>query len=164
MAMSGPKDRDALEAVKRASWAQLLMKCARLVNERAIAQLPTPADGPRLRAAHTTLFPHIDLEGTRLTELARRVGVSKQAVGQLVDELEASGVLERRPDPADRRAKLIKFSESAGRTLLDGMAKLRETEAELSAVIGQRRADDLYDALLALHDALVDAPADDPEA
>ncbi|MEZ4383746.1 MAG: MarR family transcriptional regulator [Nannocystaceae bacterium] len=157
--MSGSKDRAALEAVKRASWAQLLMKCARLVNERAVARLPAPAEGPRLRAAHTALFPHIDLEGTRLTELARRVGVSKQAVGQLVDELEASGVLERRADPDDRRAKLITFSEAAGRTLLDGMASLRETEAELAEVIGRRRADALYDALLALHDALVEADA-----
>ncbi len=153
--MSGPADRATLEAVKRASWAQLLLKCARLVNERAIARLPTLGEGTRLRAAHTALFPHIDLEGTRLTELARRLGVSKQAVGHLVDELEAAGVLLRVRDPADRRAKLIRFSEEAGQTLLDGMATLRETEGELSRAIGDEHAEQLYAALLALHDTLV---------
>jgi DNA-binding MarR family transcriptional regulator len=151
----GAKDRAALEAVKRASWAQLLIKCARLVNERALASLATPAQGPRIRAAHTALFPHVDLEGTRLTVLARRLGISKQAVGQLVDELETIGVFVRVPDPSDRRAKLIQFTDRAGATILDGMAKLREIEEELAAVIGRGRAGQLYEALLALHDALV---------
>jgi len=153
--MSGAEDRATLEAVKRASWAQLLLKCARLVNERALARWPTPSQGPRLRAAHTALFPHIDLEGTRLTQLARRLGISKQAVGQLVDELEALGILLRVPDPRDRRAKLIRFTQRAGLTLLDGMAKLRETEEELAAVIGEQHATHLFEALGALHDALV---------
>ncbi len=159
--MAGPTDREKLETVKRASWAQLLMKCARLVNERALARLPTPPQGPRLRPAHTALFPHIDLAGTRLTELARRLGISKQAVGQLVDELQRIGVLIRVPDPRDRRAKLIRFTENAGWTLLDGMAKLRETEKELARTIGEERASELYTALLALHDALVTEPEPD---
>lgn len=158
--MAGPIDREKLETVKRASWAQLLLKCARLVNERALARLPTPPRGPRLRAAHTALFPHIDLAGTRLTELARRLGISKQAVGQLVDELQLMGVLIRVPDPRDRRAKLIRFTENAGMTLLDGMAKLRETEEEFALAIGDQHTAALYGALVALHDTLVSEPED----
>ena len=123
--VNGDPDRERLEAAKQARWAQLLFKCARLMNERSIARMPTPARGPRIRAAHTTLFPHIDLQGTRQTELARRLGVSKQAVGQLVDELVEAEVLERIPDPTDGRAKLIKFVQG-GKTLLEGMAVLHQ--------------------------------------
>lgn len=130
--VTGDPDRDRLEAAKQASWAQLLFKCARLMNERSIARMPAPARGPRIRAAHTALFPHIDLQGTRQTELARRLGVSKQAVGQLVDELVEAEVLERAPDPSDGRAKLVKFVQG-GKTLLEGMAVLRASETEIEA-------------------------------
>ncbi len=132
-----------LEAQKARSTLQLLFRAARLLNERAIAKTQKRTKLP-VRAAHTTLLPHIDLEGTRLTELARRLGVSKQAAGQLVDELEAMGMLERAPDPADARAKLVCFSTRGKKALLEGLATLQEMEAELESVLG--RAD-----LTALH-------------
>src|SRR5215510_8733281 len=101
--------RQKLEAEKSKRTAQLLLKAARLVNERAIARVRERTGRP-VRVAHTTLLPHVDLEGTRLTVLAKRLGVTKQAAGQLVDELEQFGMLERVADPADARAKLVKFS------------------------------------------------------
>ena len=60
---------------------QLLFKAARLVNERAIGEVRRRTKQP-LRVGHTTLFPHVDVDGTRLTDLAARLGVSKQAVVQ----------------------------------------------------------------------------------
>jgi len=134
---------DDLEAKKARSTLQLLFRAARLLNERAIAKTQKRIKLP-VRVAHTTLLPHIDLEGTRLTELARRLGVTKQAAGQLVDELEAMGMLERTPDPADARAKLVCFSPRGKKALLDGLGTLQEMEGELEALLG--RAD-----LAALH-------------
>ena len=145
-----PQFVERLERVKAASVAQLLFKCARLLNEQAIARIEVPEGLPRLRAAHTSLFPHIDHGGTRLTELARRLGISKQAVGQLVDELEQMGMLERIADPSDGRAKLIKFSNAPGRSLLDGMAALQSFEVELGEAIGSERMEALHDGLSAL--------------
>lgn len=58
------------------------------------------------------LLPYIDLEGTRSTELAKRMGVSKQAVARLVKELEEEGFLTRTQDDADGRAFLVTFTES----------------------------------------------------
>lgn len=142
---------DGLETAKRASWGQLLMKCARLFNERAVAQ--ARAQGLGLRASHTALFPHIDLEGTRLVDLARRVGISKQAVAQLVDELEAMDVLKRIPDPADGRAKLICFAR-AERSILDGLKVLRRVEEELEEELGRARVDRLRATLTLLLDHL----------
>ena len=145
-----PQFAAKLEHAKAESVAQLLFKCARLLNEQALARLDMPEGAPRLRPAHTSLFPHIDLAGTRLTELAKRMGISKQAVGQLVDELEQLGVIERIADPEDGRAKLIRFRQKPGASLLEGLAHLRTFEAELGEAIGKQRMAALHDALTAL--------------
>ena len=129
-----PKFAARLEQAKAESIAQLLFKCARLLNEQALARVELPEGAPRIRPAHTSLFPHIDLAGTRLTDLAKRVGVSKQAVGQLVDELEQLGVIERVADPQDGRAKLIRFRQKRGKSLHDGLAHLKKFEDELATV------------------------------
>lgn len=60
-----------------------------------------------LHPRHGAVLPFLDEDGIRPTELARLSGRHKQIVGRLVDELEQLGYTERRPDPADRRAKLI---------------------------------------------------------
>lgn len=75
-----------------------------------------------LRAAHTQVFESLDPEGTRLTTLAERAQMSHQAMGELVDEMIRLGYLERLPDPADRRARLIRPSER-GRILLGRAAR-----------------------------------------
>ena len=152
---------ETLEAAKRASTLQLLFKCARLTNELALATLPSEVGGGWSRAAHTALFPHIDLEGTRPSELARRVGVSKQAVGQLVDELAAFGVVERRPDPSDRRAVRVCFTERGLEMILRGLEHLQRVESDLTAAIGARHMKALRAALLALHDHLEEHPPTD---
>ena len=60
-----------------------------------------------LRPRHGAVLAYLDEDGIRATELARLCGRHKQIVGRLVDELEQLGYVERRPDPADRRAKLV---------------------------------------------------------
>ncbi|MEM9067838.1 MAG: MarR family transcriptional regulator [Myxococcota bacterium] len=142
-----------LEEKKRQSTLQLLMKCARLVNEHALRQLPK-MPGPAPRPAHTTLFPHIDHEGTRLTELAKRVGVTKQAVGQLVDDLVAMGIVERRPDPNDGRAKRVHFTRLGRRRMLQGLDHLLKVQDELDHALDGVLAE-LHPLLLPLHDHLV---------
>ncbi|MDA0633359.1 MarR family transcriptional regulator [Nonomuraea sp. MCN248] len=62
---------------------------------------------PRLRPRHGAVLAYLDEEGTRATELASRSGRHKQVIGALVDELAELGYVARRPDPGDRRAKLI---------------------------------------------------------
>ena len=104
------------------------------------------------------LVGKILLEGTRLTDLAQRVGVSKQAAGQLVDELVELGVLERHPDPADGRAKLISFTREHGRDLFSGLALLGEVEEELAEALGAQRWGELRRGLEALLGELDDEP------
>ncbi len=135
------------EKTKRGSTAQLLFKCARLLNDEAVARLKRQTGSATLRAAHTSLLPHIDLGGTRATVIAARLGISKQAVGQLVDEMVEMGVLEEVDDPNDGRAKLIRFTARGQQGLLQGLAVLRELEGELGVRIGKARMKALHDTL-----------------
>jgi DNA-binding MarR family transcriptional regulator len=122
---------------------ELLFRAARLVNETAIARINDA--GGHIRTAHTQLFPHISREGIRLTELADRIGVTKQAIGPLVDDLEREGVVERIDDPDDRRAKRIRWTRKGERALLHGLSVLGQLERELARDVGKARLDALAD-------------------
>lgn len=153
MARRPSPDPAALAASKRASTAQLLFKCARLVNERAMARV-NARGGPTLKAAYTALFPHLDFVGVRVVELARKLGISKQAVSQTLGELVEQGIVELVPDPDDGRAKRARFTRRGAEAIGDGLAVLRTLEAELAAEIGGPRMAALHEALLALEAAL----------
>jgi DNA-binding MarR family transcriptional regulator len=86
-----------------------------------------------IRPTHGCVFRFIRGEGMRLTDLADLAGITKQSVGEMVDDLVARGYVERVPDPADRRAKLIRLTErgeEAQRTGFDLFAKVEERWAE----------------------------------
>jgi DNA-binding MarR family transcriptional regulator len=147
-------ERRRFEQTRESATLQLLFKAARLANERALARAGSDAAGPPVRPAHTALFPHLDFEGIRLTDLAARVGVTKQAVGQLVDDLVAVGMIERVGDPTDQRAKRIRFSRRGYAALMHGLGVLREIEQTLRAVVGKTRMNQLHETLKLLIAAL----------
>jgi DNA-binding MarR family transcriptional regulator len=153
-----PAERRRFEAVRDAATLQLLFRAARLANERALGQLASDPARPPLRAAHTALFPHLDFDGVRLTDLAARVGVTKQAIGQLVDDLAALGMVERIADPADRRAKRIRFSRRGHAALMHGLGVLRDIEAALAATVGKRRMRELHETLRLVIQSLENRP------
>ena len=127
---------ELLERRKRGSLLQELFRLARLLDETAVARVAS-SGAPRLRTSHTALLPHLDLEGTRLVDLAARVGTSKQAVGQLVDDLEAMGVVERVADPEDGRARRVRFTRAGFQALLHGLGVLEQLERDLGAALGR---------------------------
>jgi DNA-binding MarR family transcriptional regulator len=93
-----------------------------------------------VREGHGCVFGFIDLEhGSRLTDLAERAGLTKQAVGEAVAELESKGYLERVPDPMDGRAKIIKLTERGQDAALTGRRLFAEIEAEWAERYGEER-------------------------
>jgi DNA-binding MarR family transcriptional regulator len=149
--------RDQLQMMPRPrSTFELLFRAARLVNERAVARIQV--GGGRLRIAHTALFPHITEAGVRLTVIAERLGVTKQAIGPLIDDLEREGVVERIDDPGDRRAKLIRWTRAGRRALVHGLGVLAELERDLAREIGKARLAQLGDTLERLISAVESTP------
>jgi DNA-binding MarR family transcriptional regulator len=147
-------ERRHFEALRDAATLQLLFKAARLANEQALARAASDPAGPPVRPAHTALFPHLDFEGIRLTDLASRVGVTKQAVGQLVDDLVQLGMVERVNDPTDKRARRVRFSRRGHGALMHGLGILRDLQDALGEAVGRRRMRELHETLRRLIDAM----------
>ncbi len=102
------------------------------------------------RMAHNAVFPHVPPEGIRLVDLAARAGMTKQAMSELVDDLERLGYLRRRPDPDDGRAKLIGFTKRGWASVEVALQSFAEIEAELAEDIGPGRMRQLRRTLLDL--------------
>lgn len=134
------RDAETLKEAKANHMAHSLLRAARLWNEQAIARVRARGFA-NARLSHTQVLPHLDLEGTRLTDLAARLDVTKQAAQQLINELEEAGLVERVPDPSDGRAKLIRFTAFGRRSILDGLDVLRGIEDELRRDIGDHAVD-----------------------
>lgn len=128
-------DAAPLTAARDHNLGQLLLQAARLWHEAALAELAALGH-PGLRASHFQLAPHLELEGSRITEVAARAGITKQAVGQLVDELEELGYVERVADPRDARARLVVYTEKGRAAMLDGLRALAGVEARLGPALG----------------------------
>ncbi|MBM4393713.1 MAG: MarR family transcriptional regulator [Deltaproteobacteria bacterium] len=143
---------DELEILKRASLGQVLFRAARLYNELAVARVRKVF--PAFKLAHTQLLPHLSHEGIRLTELARRVGTSKQAIAPLVEELVTAGVIERAPDPSDGRAQRLRITLRGREAMAHGLGVLGALAAELEPELGRERMARQHDDLLALLAAL----------
>ena len=120
---------------------QALVRAARMLDDLAVGRLKNKS--PEARASHTRLLPYIDAEGTRLTTLADRLGVTKQAIGQLVEELEGQGLLLREPDPDDGRAKRVKLTARGKKAMQEGLVQLGFLEALLAEALGEKRMTDL---------------------
>jgi DNA-binding MarR family transcriptional regulator len=90
----------------------LLQRPARYFEVMLIERLHA-AGHTDLTVAHTSVFSVIDAEGTAIGVLARRAGVTKQAMSQLVDDLVVKGYVERHEDPHDRRSRLVILTEKS---------------------------------------------------
>jgi DNA-binding MarR family transcriptional regulator len=64
-----------------------------------------------LRPAHANVFPFVPPEGITVSELADLAQVRKQTMSQAVDQLERMGYVARRPNPRDRRSRLVFLTE-----------------------------------------------------
>lgn len=91
-------------------------------------------------AAHIHITRHLALPGSRLTELAQRAGMSKQAMGDLVDQCEAWGLVTREPDPMDARARLVRFTATGLAWLQAFKNAVAQAEAEFRAEVGDEIA------------------------
>ena len=104
-----------------------------------------------VRMTHSAVLANIDIAtGTRATVLAERAAVSKQAIGELIDDLEDRGYVRRVADPADGRAKLIQLTRK-GHKLMDAAYEvINQIERALLKETGKKELETARNVLRAL--------------
>jgi DNA-binding MarR family transcriptional regulator len=122
-------DDDAAQLVRRrrGNTGRLLSVLATDFQRRVLGRLHSRGYED-LRLAHNAVLMNVDLDGTRLTAISRRSGITRQAVGQLVDDLESLDYVRRITDPADGRAQLVTFTGRGRRMLDDAIAEIDAVE------------------------------------
>jgi DNA-binding MarR family transcriptional regulator len=120
----------------------------RVVDDAVMEALA--AEHPDVRRAHGPVFEMLDPGGLRVADLARRARMSRQAMGELVDDLERLGYVERRPDPSDGRAKLVVLTKKGEAASAHGIAAVVDLEARWSTCLGGDAARLFREALVRL--------------
>jgi DNA-binding MarR family transcriptional regulator len=133
--MSTNTGRD-LRELRQQHVGRLLLQAHRAFSARAAAMFHQRGY-PGITLRHIDLLPHLDAEGNRSTVLAERAGITKQGMGKLVAELEVLGLVEREPDPTDRRAQLVRFTETGQEFLDVGIEVVQALEAEYRTILGE---------------------------
>ena len=138
-----PPGPPLIGALLRFPWEAVQRQMLERLHERGFDDLD---------AAHLNVFQYPGPQGARPSELAGRLGVSKQALNYLLGELERSGYVERQPHPDDQRSKRIALTDrgaAAFGVIRDAVA---EMEATWARELGPERFALLRQLLLELHE------------
>ena len=103
-----------------------------------------------LRPPHSNVFPFVPAEGITVSELAELARVRKQSLAEPVDQLERMGYVERRPDPRDRRARLVFLTERGASVKPVTHATAARVEQRWAELTSQEELEALRAALLRL--------------
>lgn len=103
---------------------------------------------PLRTRTQTMILVNISSGITRAAELARVLGISRQAVQQHINDLENEGLLQQLPDLEDKRANRIIFSADGANIISNALAALRDAEAELTRRIGPDAVEAMRGALM----------------
>ncbi len=114
--------------------ARVLALMAR--NDELALSLSHLAARGKLGASHIQITRHLAEDGSRLTDLARQGGITKQAMGKLVDQCAAWGLVERHPDARDARGIQIVFTASGRQWLAAYRQAVEQAEAEFRQAVG----------------------------
>lgn len=94
----------------------------------------------KVSAAHIHITRHLSPQGDRLTALAERAGMTKQAMSDLIDQCEAWGLVTREPDPWDRRAKRVVYTPTGREWYCAFHRAVAQAEAEFAMTVGNEIA------------------------
>lgn len=138
---------------------QLLVQLTRLFQNELFAGL-VAAGLTDARVPHTHVTAYIRAKGSRLTELAAQARMTLPAMSELVDDLQRLGIVERRPDPRDGRAKLICLTDAGWEAMRTARAVIAGIEADWAQRVGPERFETAAQVLDELLRDLSAAPPD----
>ena len=138
-----------LEFLRRTSVPRLLHELSEDSIRRGLAKLAQRGHG-RVGMAHATLLRNLDYEGTGLSVLAARAGVTKQAITRIARDLHERGYVNIARDPNDARGRIVTFSRRGVSLLTETARVSREVEDEYAALLGSNTLERLRSILMRL--------------
>jgi DNA-binding MarR family transcriptional regulator len=114
-----------------------------------------------IRPTHGCVFRYVQGDGLRLTDIAERANMTKQSIGEIVDDLAERGYVQRIPDPEDRRAKLICLTERGESAQAHGRRLFAKVEKRWAERYGAERIAQLRELMEEV--AAAEAPFAVPE-
>ena len=131
--------------------AQLLRHSYEALVARLHGELARAGFGD-IRPAHGCVFQYTEPDGSRLTDLARRAGLTKPTVVAAVNDLERLGYVERLADERDRRAKVVRLTARGAAAAAAGARIIGEIEQGWASQLGEPQARQLRRGLEQLHE------------
>jgi len=141
----------AVDSWRHSNLGRLLNNAVRRFEQRVL-DLLAEAGHEEIRLSQVHLTRNLDASGARVTELARRAAMTKQAMGELVAQCEEQGLVTRFADPSDSRAKIVRFTSRGLLWLKAFKAAVERAEHEMRDELGTSRVDALAVALKAYGD------------
>jgi DNA-binding MarR family transcriptional regulator len=133
------------------STATLLFAVHRAAETKVMEALKA-AGFDDLTVAQCRIAQRLSEVGIRVTELAEQAGVTKQTAGALIDELERTGYVVRRPDPADARARLVALTARGRKLCAAAVAEVNKIEDEWRNEFGAEAYRQLRTMLMSLRE------------
>jgi len=91
---------------------------------------------PEVKNAHNSVFGTLSREGSRAADMATRAGITRQSMGEVIREMVALDILEMRPDPEDKRAKLVTYTDHGLAVAGDGRRHIIDLEQRFAEEFG----------------------------
>ncbi|GAA1800822.1 MarR family winged helix-turn-helix transcriptional regulator [Agromyces neolithicus] len=152
---------DALREFAAASGdgvAQLLARASGMTMGRLLHRLAEMGHSS-VRMAHVAVFSSLDPDGTRISDLAARAGISRQAMSVLVRDLEASGYVRSAPDPSDRRAIIVELDRLGAEFCRAAVVASAELDTDAEATVGGAELEQVRQALKAIIGSAATGPS-----
>lgn len=148
MARKRPAIRDTGPAgdIRHENLGRLLIESFRYFRERTLVNLRTHGFND-LNPVHAAMLRRVDEGGTNISDIAVRMGVTKQAAAQLVVRAADLGYVSCQPDPNDSRKKMVRCTTRGTRFLgyLEGVVE--DSVRDVAGVIGAQRLHELEETL-----------------
>ena len=128
----------AFRAFREQTLYRLLLRARRVENAEMVARI-RERGYPDLQLSYPALLANLDTEGSSITSLAAKAGVTRQAASQQIGEIAARGYVRTTPDPNDRRSVLVSRTERCRQLLVDALQVVAALEADYAAAVGERR-------------------------
>lgn len=137
------------------------MGVTRYLESQVMERLANEHGFDNLRLYYEPYISLLSADGARLTDLARTLGVSRQAANQTANQIEAAGYIERAPDPGDGRAKRIILTSRGAELLRVGLVVAARLELEFTRIVGPDLSQDSIAALARFCDEKAIMPPED---